>query len=126
MRGSEMENSGNQKKSNSLKTILIVFGILLAIYAIYTIFSGTTKNKAQDEKQEWGVTKSTYIYVSPDFDSDTKGELRVGDILSLPYGVTSPTCETISEPGLSATLCYLQANDSGIQGWILEKWIEKR
>ena len=74
--------------------------------------------------QEWTVIKSTNIYVSPSFDSDTKGVLAVGDIVTLPVGVTSPECKTISEPGLSATLCYYRAKRSGIEGWVLKKWVE--
>ena len=118
----EIQNTGN-----GLKKILIILGILLAIYVIFSIFTGSNENKKQPTKttgQEWTVTKSTYIYYSPSFDSDTKGELAEGDIVTLPAGVTSPECKTISEPGLSATLCYLRAKRSGIEGWVLKKWIE--
>jgi hypothetical protein len=74
--------------------------------------------------QEWTVTKSTYIYYSPSFDSDTKGELAAGDIVTLPAGAINPECETISEPGLSIILCYLLAKHLGIEGWVIMKWLE--
>lgn len=113
--------------NNTLKKILLIIGILLFIYLISTIFTGLNAHKKQPAKtsgQEWTVTKSTNIYKSASFDSDTKGELAVGDIVTLPNGVTSPECKTISEPGLSATLCYLRAKRTGIEGWVLKKWIE--
>jgi hypothetical protein len=123
----DQKTNANANTNNILKKVLLILGILLAIYLISTIFTGINANKEQSVKpplQEWTVTKSTYIYHSPSFDSDTKGELAVGDIVTLPIGVTSPECKTISEPGLSATLCYLRAKRSGIEGWVLKKWIE--
>lgn len=91
--------------------------------------TNSNKNKIQPQPtrttgQEWTVIKSTNINYSPSFDSEKKGELAVGDIVTLPEGVISPECKTISEPGLSATLWYLRVKSSSLEGWVLKKWIE--
>jgi len=106
-----------------MKKIMLAFTIMLMLTACAPK-STPEPTATKTTGQEWTVTKSTYIYDSPSFDSDSKGELAVGDIVTLPSGVTSPECKTISEPGLSATLCYLRAKRSGIEGWVLKKWIE--
>ncbi|HOZ37572.1 MAG TPA: hypothetical protein PLH64_02370 [Anaerolineaceae bacterium] len=106
-----------------MKKILLALSIMLMLNACApqsTPEPAVTKTTGQ----EWTVTKSTYIYDSPSFDSSTKGELAVGDIVMLPAGVTSLECKTISETGLSATLCYFRAKRSGIEGWVLKKWVD--
>jgi len=106
-----------------MKKVMLALTIILMLTACAPKSTPEpTKTKAAG--QEWAVTKSTYIYDSPSFDSDTKGELAVGDIITLPAGVINPECETISEPGLSITLCYLRAKRSGIEGWVIMKWLE--
>jgi hypothetical protein len=97
-----------QNAGNILKKILIILGVILAIYLFSTIFVqlNTKTNKVEPQPtrttgQDWTVIKSTNIYYSPSFDSDTKGELAVGDIITLPEGVISLECKTISESGLS-------------------------
>ncbi len=127
LKGFNPDDPDIQSTGKNLKKILIFLVILLLIYIIFSVFSETDKKEIQPTRttgQEWTVTKSTYIYYSPDFDSDTKGELAVGDIVTLPAGVISPECKTISEPGLSAVLCYLRAKRSGTEGWVLMKWVE--
>jgi len=104
------------------KIILVLLVTLMLTACAPQSTPEPTATKATE--QEWTVTKSTYIYDSPSFDSDIKGELAVGDIVTLPAGVTSPECKTISETGLSATLCYFRAKRSGIEGWVLKKWVE--
>lgn len=119
-------------KKETKRTILIILAALLFFLVLAKVTSGKTKEvetayKPQLSTQaEWEVTKSTYVYSSPSFDSDSKGMLNVGDILILPPGVSSPECKSISEPGLTATLCYMRSERLSIEGWVLQKWIAKR
>jgi len=110
----DQKTNANANTNNILKKVLLILGILLAIYLISTIFTGINANKEQPVKpplQEWTVTKSTYIYHSPSFDSDTKGELAVGDIVTLPIGVTSPECKQYQslDYQLPSVTCVLSA-----------------
>ncbi len=96
-----------------MKKVMLALTIILMLTACAPKSTPEpTKTKAAG--QEWAVTKSTYIYDSPSFDSGTKGELAVGDIITLPAGVINPECETISEPGLSNVPMLISL-------WILQK-----
>jgi len=105
--------------------------LIVMLVCIVLVLIGCSSEKISTppptkEPPSWKVIKSTNIYDMPDFDSATKGELKVGDILTLPEGVKTRECKTISEPGLTATLCYMRCERLQLEGWILDKWTEEK
>ncbi|MGB4594783.1 MAG: hypothetical protein WBI14_02630 [Anaerolineaceae bacterium] len=92
----------------------------------YADRTGTPRSTQKAVKQKWVTTKSTFLYVEPDFDSDTSGELELGDVLELPIGDNYLKCETLSAPGMTAEICNMYSARLRKPGWVLKKWIEKQ
>ena len=72
----------------------------------------------------WVATKSTGLYFEAGFESEMIGTLDVGEVLRLPDGHFKLRCETITEPNMTAELCYLYSPRLKLPGWVLSKWFE--
>ncbi len=104
----------------------LMLGLVLFVILIIVIGLSRKKPTSSYIEPTWTVAQSTGLYANADsFDANMVGTLKVGDTLTLPSGVSSLTCKTISEPGVTpATLCLFYSTRLKKYGWVLQQWVD--
>ena len=107
----------------------VVFFLLVVVFVSGCARTSTTAEvlpTATKGAPLYKVTKSTGLYDAPDFDAKILAELSVGTLLKPANNEPYYDCKIIEEPGLTATLCFVEVINTGETGWVLQKWTERQ
>ena len=99
--------------------------ICIAVIIFAVSACGTSDTTERTGTVVYRISRETGLYSAFDVNTDQLAVLPVGTEVT-PADGGSLDCSSLTDSGMTLTLCRVKVPGTGEIGWVLEKWIELR